>query len=443
MNVKQYIFLCLLLTGIAVQAQTNKVGHEIQVQIQGISDTSLILAHRFGDKFYTDDTIRLDQNGRGVFAGPKELDPGMYQLVLPDKSFFDFFIDQNQNFSIQSKAGQLLEHSKAIGESMNQLFFEWQRAHLNLRNTPAMKEVWDTTLLAAGLSLVGKFLTSLRPFEIPEQLLNKEGFKDNQLAQYHYYKDHFFDQTDLSDSRLLKTPVILNKLSQFFTKVAPPHPDSLALYCDWVLAKAAPSPEVFQYTLQFLLNHFSEPQLMGTDAVYVHLAEKYYLNGRADWIDADNLKQITNRVNELKPLLIGRLAPRIKGLQTPDNKPVDPFEENHKWSVLYFWEPNCGHCKKATPELFALYPYIKSIGGEVYAINTRLDLIAWNDFIAEHELSWVNLYSPDHTREILENYQAWTTPLVYILDSKKQIIAKDLAVSQVKEYMEYLNSSEN
>lgn len=420
-------------------AQKSASGYSIEVQINGIADTSLILAHRYGDKFFTDQTIQVDNSGTGIFHSDQQLDFGMYQIVLPDKSFFDFFIEENQNFKIETTAGDFINSNQAKEDRLNQLFFDWYRASAKYREKPEMNIVWDTTLQSAGQSLVGKFLNSLQPFSIPEEIQNQEGFSTNKVAQYHYYKNHFFDNTDLSDPNLLRTPVIHNKLVQFFSKVAPPQPDSLMHYSEIVLDKASSSDEVFRYTLQFLLNHYSDPKIMGTDAVYVYLAEKYYLTGIADWIDEENLKMISDRVNQLKPLLIGKRAPSLRGLQNAEDQPVNPFESNSKWIILYFWEPDCGHCKIATPELFGYYEFIKSHGGEVYAINTRLDKEAWTNFIAEHELTWINLYSPLNVREVLENYQAWSTPLIFILDNKGNIVAKNLAVSQVKEYMDYLS----
>jgi len=309
------------------------------------------------------------------------------------------------------------------------------------RNTPQINTVWDTTLLSMGESLTGKFLKGIKPFQLPENLRNDPDFAANQMAQYSYYKEHFFDDIDLSDSRLLRTPLIFNKLNQFFSKVVPPQPDSISNYCDQILSETKLNHEVFQYALQFMLNFYSDPQIMGTDAVYVHLAKKYYLTGQADWIDETNLKIIENRVAEIEHLLIGKPAPRIKNLQTPSGEIIDPFESDAQFVILYFWEPDCGHCKKTTPELYAKYKSLKSLGAEVYAINTRDNLEKWENFINEHELTWFNLYSPNNVRTILEAYNAWSTPLIFILDKDKRIVAKDLVVSQVEEYLTFLSNS--
>lgn len=412
---------------------------QIELDIDGINDTSLILAHRYGDKFYTDDTIRLDPAGKGEFIRDSLYPAGMYQLVFPDKSFTEFFLDDDQQFTLKTRYPDFLNNNQAIGHLDNQLFYNWYRASALYRNKPEMTLVWDTTLQAAGNSLTGQFLAALQPFQFPDSLRSDQEFMSDQLAQYHFYKAHYFDQVKMNNPDLLRTPIIHNKLNGFFEKIAPPQPDSITYYADQVLSLTEPSREVFRYVLQWLLNYYSEPKIMGTDAVYVYLADKYYLSGIADWISEDNLNLIKSRVEELRPLLLGREAPLLEGLQTPEGEPVDPFESNAQYKILYFWEPDCGHCKTATPELFALYPDLKKNGFEVFAINTRINKESWMTFIAEHELTWVNLWAPNLVRNVLQAYQAWSTPKLIILNNKNQIIAKDLAVSQVKDFITYMN----
>ncbi len=87
-------------------------------------------------------------------------------------------------------------------------------------------------------------------------------------------------------------------------------PDSIIPAVERVIAMTGREGETYQFTVQHLLNLYSEPEIMGTDAVYVYMAENYYLNGHASWVDEQNLNEIQWRVNELKPLLIGSPAPR-------------------------------------------------------------------------------------------------------------------------------------
>ena len=423
-----------------IEAQNPQAeGYHISVELPGIKDTTVILAHRYGDKFFTDDTLRTDQKGIGIFQNDKSLPHGMYQIVLPDRSFFDFFIDDDQKMALYSKPGQFVANNTAKGHKINQLFFDWHRATTTYQGKPEINQVWDTTLQRAGSSLMGKFLKGIRPFHVPPELSKDSAWQSNQEMQYHYYKNHFFDQIDLTDPGLLRTPLVYNKLNQFFSKVVPPRADSIIKYSEDILGITKKVPEAFRFSLQFLLNYYAEPKIMGTDAVYVYLADTYYLSGIADWVDEQNLKLIEERCKELRPLLIGKTAPALPALQTPDGEFIQIFESKAKWSIFYFWEPDCGHCKTTTPQLHKLNKQIESLGGEIFAINTRLDKDSWIKFIAEHELDWNNLYSPDNVREVLYGYQAWGTPKIFILDKKHKIIAKDLTVEQVVDFLTHLN----
>jgi peroxiredoxin len=262
--------------------------------------------------------------------------------------------------------------------------------------------------------------------------------KPDQILQYKYYLKHFFDYIDFSDGALVRTPLIHTKLNQFFSNVVPGHPDSVIRYVDKIIDLAEADPEMFQFTVQYLLNHYSQPKIMGMDAVYVHIGENYYMNGRAHWVSDQNLDLIRTRVKTLKPLLIGAPAPPLQGMETPDSVGIHLNDIEAKLIILYFWEPDCSFCKTATPKLMGTYRKFKDRDVVVLAVNTRLDVETWKSFIAEHELTWMNVYSPHNIRSVLTNYDAYSTPKLFILDSDKKIAAKDIGVEQIDQVIEHL-----
>jgi len=435
MNAKQYIFrlqiLLLMTTGLVVKGQNHFL---IDVDVVGLQDTQLILSHRYGDRFYSDDTIRVDENGHGQFRGDSLLPQGMYQMVLPDKTFVDFFVDNQQEFSLQFTNGNRFGDIRSKDHELNQLFFDWRRKIENLTDEDEKTHAWDTTIQRAGETIVGKFISGIRPFYVPQDVQQSESWKSQEF-QYNYYKDHFFDRVDFTDARLLRTPLIHTKLSQFFDKVAPQNPDSLIFYAKQVIEKSRPEPEMFRFVLQSLFNLYAVPKVMGTDAVYVYLADNYYFKGEAYWLDESNLSIIKERVAELRPMLLGNKAPHVKGLETPEGEMKDFHAIPAKFIILYFWEPECSHCQEATPELLKIYHLFKRYGVEVFAINTRLEKEPWVKFIAEHELDWINVYAPVTYREVLTTFQAYSTPKILILNKDKVIIAKDLAVNQINDFL--------
>jgi hypothetical protein len=86
--------------------------------------------------------------------------------------------------------------------------------------------------------------------------------------------------------------------------------------------------------------------------------------------------------------------------------------------------------------MYQEYPGLQQLGCEVIAINTHVEKDPWIKFIDDNHLTWINVYSPVNFRDIITNYQVWTTPRIFLLDSKKKIIGKDLAVEQISPFIQ-------
>ncbi len=438
-------------------------GYRISLSVPDLPAKDVILAHRLGLKFYTDDTVKTDEKGKAVFEASKPLPGGMYQLVFPDKKFVEFFVDTNQVFSVFTKLGAPTDSLVFTGSTENTRFLDWQRkltknrsrisqiqARIKQGNLSSdssqllnseLKQIqttnshlWDSAIHDLAGTLPGKFIQGLKPVTIPESL-GKQGDKSSQAKQYQYLKDHFFDGIDFTDERLLNTPLIETKLDQYFKQIVTPIIDSISADAKRVIEKTKGHKNMYQFVVQYLFNLYSEPEIMGTDAVYVYIAENYYLTGQAPWIDSTNLRGISSRVNELKPLLIGKEVPRLAGLVTNENQPIEFINIKSKYLILYFWSPDCSFCKESTPKFILEYPDLKQMGAEVMAINTRTDKATWSQFITDHKLNWINVFSPENIKEIIEKFQAFSTPTVYVLDESRHIIAKSISFDQIKPFL--------
>ena len=133
-------------------------------------------------------------------------------------------------------------------------------------------------------SLLASLVRALLPVEAPPMSIT-DGVKSDSLKwiiQYNYNKDHFFDNIDLNDERLIRTPILQSKLKTFFTDVVIQSPDSVNREIDRLIAKCEDNYSMFQFVSVFLFNHFRQSEIMGHDAVLVKLADDIYLSGKAD-----------------------------------------------------------------------------------------------------------------------------------------------------------------
>ena len=61
----------------------------------------------------------------------------------------------------------------------------------------------------------------------------------------------------------------------------------------------------------------------------------------------------------------------------------------------------------------------------------------WLQFINEHHLSgWVHGTDPQAATNYRRLYDVYSTPMIYLLDDKKKIVAKKLGVEQLQEFLD-------
>jgi len=475
-------FVAMAICSVRLSAQ----GYEIKIKIPLLKDSSLLLGHHFANSLYPDDTIKLDKKGMGVFKGKKPLPGGMYIVFLPTKKYFDIMIGDNQVFSIVADTGNFLKTVKFTGSLENQLFFDYQNLIADKRDvanklvakkknststeqkdsmTKALDKInqevigYTKKLLGENQNLFfTKFLKALQEVQVPDPPRNAEGKIIDSAFQYKYYRKHYFDNFDYTDARLLRTPLYEEKIKTYIEKILPQIPDTLISEADMILDKVRGNEELFRYLLVTLFNHYATSQIMGMDAVFVHIAEKYYIPN-ATWSSKDYMDKLKKEVAKKKPNILGKMAPNLKLVEVqPDHfmvaktdtalksnpyvgSPIDIYGIKAKYLVIAFWEADCGHCKKAIPLLHdSIYPIIKDMGAKVLAIHMIASVEGkrkWIDFVNEHSLyDWINAWSP-YSYEYRDLYDVYSTPVIYVLDENKRIIAKRIGVEQIPEVIRF------
>jgi thiol-disulfide isomerase/thioredoxin len=287
-------------------------------------------------------------------------------------------------------------------------------------------------------NLLGILVKSMIPidvpdFQIPQVVQNRDSVK--WVLQYNYNKDHFFDNINLGDERLLRTPILYARLEAYFSNVVIQSPDSLSKAVDRIIAKCRGNYKVFQFVSVYLFNHFRESQIMGHDAVLLKIADDIYLSGKADWVSKEFIADLSKQTELLRNNLIGMKAKDLvmnsyKGIF------VSLYDIEKEFTILYFWEPNCGHCIESTPKLKQYYEKARNNGVEVFAVCTTSDKQAWSKYIEENGISWINGWDPERTTNFDFYYNVQSTPMVYILDRNKKIIAKKIAVEDIPSFIE-------
>ena len=123
MKVKRItFFILIIITSLSCFAQDYK----INVEITDLKDTSIYLGYYYGDKTYVKDTVILDNKGKGVFEGDSLLNQGLYIVVMPNKTYFDIIIGDDQHFSVSTTSKALIGDLKVKGSDENQALKSFQ-----------------------------------------------------------------------------------------------------------------------------------------------------------------------------------------------------------------------------------------------------------------------------------------------------------------------------
>lgn len=438
-------------------------GHDISIKIKGYDQQELYLAYHLGDKQYIRDTVKVQSDGTFHFKGEEALEGGVYLVVMaPDNNFFQVLVDdQNQRFSVVTEKDEPAANISFTNSADNSLFYEYL-AYINSRRPEAERlgkaiteatgaekealekeqETLNTSVIDFQRKLVAdhpKTLTAAiiranLPFDTPEF----EGTEDEvQMQRWRYTQKHYFDNINLGDVRMLRTPFLFQRVDYFINKLQVQHPDTMARAVDYVLEKMKPAEETFKFFLVHYLNEYAKSKIVGMDAAYVHLVDNYYRTGEASWTDEEALKKILESADKLKPLLIGKIAPDIN-MQTKDGTKVSLHGVDSDYTVLYFWRYDCGHCKESTPFMRDFYQKFKDKGVKIFAVCTKFtdEVKGCWDYIEENEIQdWMHTVDPYHQSRFSKLYDIRSTPQVYVLDSKKEIISKRIGADQLEELM--------
>ncbi len=464
---RKYILLILFsLTSKLIFSQL-KPGYEINITINGLKDSSIYLAYHLGDKQYINDTIKLDNQGKAVIRGQQQLPQGIYMIVLPGRNYFEMLMSTDQIFSLNCNYNDYFNTLKFDGSDENSAFIAYQnkwgklqeqmsalskRSQNNKDNKDSLRVINDSQLVQEKAmkdylhriisenrgNMLGTLVKAILPTDIPEFTI-PEGTKNPDslkwIINYNYNKDHFFDNISLTDERLLRTPILHSKLKTFFSNVVIQAPDSINKEIDKIIAKCKDNYKMFQFVSVFLFNHFRSSEIMGHDAVMVKLADDIYLSGKADWVTNEFKDDLRKQIELIRPNLIGKKAQNLvmdsyKGIF------VSLYDIEKEFTILYFWEPDCGHCKEATPKLKAFYEKAKNENIEVFAVCTTSEKEKWSKYIEENQISWINGWDPKRSSHFDYYFNVQSTPMVYILDKNKKIIAKKLAVENIDSFID-------
>ncbi len=446
-------------------------GYEIHLTLKPFTNSKVYLGYHYGKVKAVADSVILDGNSTGTFRGKDKLAGGIYFIVSPKKEIlFELLIDLHQQFSISADSARLPASITFTGSPENNSFLEYT-AFMNshgksLANLQAQlaqtKSKNDSVLIREKIkkldeevkterdemenkdpnSLLATLLRALKEPVVPPIPKLPNGRPDSTFA-YKYYKAHYWDNISFTDDRLIRTPIFEPKLDRYYKDLVSPESDSIDREIDYMLLFSRTNKDMFKFLLVYFTQKYVNPEFMGQDAVFIHLFEKYINTGQADFFTEKYRKFVDDRAYSIMANLIGQPAANLEMTDT-SGKIRSLYEIPANFVLVCFWDPTCSHCKETIPKVDSIYQAKwKYEGVQIYAVMVDGGQDNWRNFIRAHNLGdWVNVYQTTAQHDAVASagrpdyrqlYDVYQTPVLYLLDKEKRIVAKKLTYQQVDE----------
>jgi hypothetical protein len=452
---------------------TAQLGYKIDVNAKEFANKYIYLGYHYGKQKPIKDSLKLNALGKGTFKGTKKLPGGIYLLGYPDKrQYVEFLLDKNQVMGItltNATTAPLVTIANNPDASvfqnyqnyMGKIGVQYEAAKKLPSTTPtevaiaesAFKKINDdvnTFRERLKKQYPKHFLTAIFKVmeepKVPEAAQHPGGVYDSTYAWYSY-KSNYWKGISMADARLLRTPVFENKFDNYFENVIYPKADSVKMEVNTIIKQSEADPEMFKYITTKLIERYINPKIMGLDAVYLDIFERYISPGKtAGWFDDKQKKYLFDRYYSLLGNIIGEPASPINLIDT-FKKPIDIYKIDADYLVLCFWDATCGHCKEVVPKLDSMNKaawYGKGV--QLLGIMTDGGYEAWTKYIVENNFTtWMHAYEPDGARKadaeagranFRQLYDIVSTPKIFVLSKDKRIIAKGITYDQAYEIIE-------
>ena len=463
------IVLSILLMHVTIYAAPIETGYDIKVKLTSYNNDTLLLGYQLGSQSYIKDTALIDKKtGTYTFKGEKKLEPGIYIVVMrPDNSFFQIVVnDDEQNFSLDTDAKEYYTNAKTRNSIDNQVFVDYMNylgvkrkqseeiAKLRKIDSVGMVKklaLLDEEVKAHQQELIKKYPKSLTIMlmkaatEVDMPKFDEIKDKDKKsMTEYIFYKHHYFDNYDMTNPAILRTPVLYPRINNYLEKLTPQHPDSIIESLERVFTLLKPNKPAFQFYFIEYLNKYIKSNVVGYDAIHVYLTKKYIESGYCDdFIPKDNKAKLVDNANAIFPTLIGKKAPNIRTFQV-DSTPIFLHEIKAKYTILFFFAPDCSHCQKQSPHLVEFFKKVKENNWDIKVVtvctfkgNDKMPE-CWKYAKEKGFDGFINTVDPYVTSHYSSLYNVVTTPQLFILDENKIIRSKSVATDQLTEVFDFI-----
>ena len=393
---KKIIVLLFLLIPFWGISQVN-----IKIFFDNQQDSVVLLYKYRGSKTLILDTL-VQKNGIFQIKYKEKLPEGIY-LLTSEQNFplAEVLVGKKQRFSVIFNDLEDLNSVKVKGCAKETKVY--YKLMAKVRETEANIEVLESEegYQPENWKKIDSLRHDLANYEDSLKIRKKGAFINTVINSLKSHGlDNYWDDFPLDDARVLTYPLIDNKLDAYFDNL---RPDAKLINdeIDKLIAKTGDCVEVRDYLIWYFYRKYYSPKYMNLDDIYIHLVDDYFKKLEMENVSESFVAMMADRSDYLKNLRIGSRLPEIGNL----------YSIKAEYITVIFYDKTCQKCAQE--------------GRTLEDIRSRHP---------EMVIFSVEVNSTD-IKNLLSKYDIQTTPMIYLLDRKKNIIAKRIKAGQVEQFL--------
>ena len=414
----------------------NLIHYNIQVIDKGIVSDHKVLyleGYQCGTPVYLDSAVV--KGGKAKFKSKHPVEKGVYHLVYEKGGapVWDIMLRNSHNSLMTygngyNKVGNFACKSGSYEVNYANLSDEIRRDSRAIVSVDAFRQIIEKYSDAPGSSVEQYYL-----FDVALSAYLSVLQQNPQLTIPRSIYDYVISKLNLSDPLIWNSKSAIHPfISKYLTDNQIYNTEYLIPAIDSLLAGCCRPG----FLATYLFNAYWAAGEPAYDPILLHLYDKYNL----PCCLGDRARLAKRKMDVVRKLAPGAQIPELTAYDI-NGKQHSTNEIQTKYTILWFWDPDCDHCQEQTPILHDLYQEkADELDFEVFAVEVNDDYDRWTAFSEKYGLSdWINLSTSmgETSEDFIEYFDIVTTPVILLIDNEKNhaIIARQITLDEIMRLM--------
>ena len=421
-------------------------------EIQNSPGEEVIVMSLYGDNVEILDTVAT-ADGQFLYSPGPAVSHGVLRLDAGNRNYIDLIYDGNPLDFVVDYNDPLLRMEITESDE-NRLWYRYRQSRESFERRLAVlgnalsyypdndpfyatmqdeyltiledQEIFMDEMAAMDTKTMAGFLIrcDIMP-DIPQELAPKD-----QLA---WVKEHFYDNIDFSDDRILYSDILPKKIIEYLKLYANRNLSREMLEQEYMKSVdhimsfvGGKNDEVEEMVINHMINGFQQLEFQD---VVTYIVNEYVLGNTC--VDEERKATLEERIEGFDKMAIGKIIPDFSITTTKGENITQ--ESNTPYRLIMFWASWCPHCMQDMPEIISNLNEVDQKQIEVITVSVDEVKEEWEEAKKGHPGWWKESCDlKGWNGDMANDFYIYATPTILLLDRSGKILSKPVNSGQLK-----------